>query len=81
MIKLRTPEEILEVVILEMRSYACGWRSDGSDFNGRVLQWQFDDLTEWAMLSLTTEMEEFTGGTEFRKLRSPYYKENKNEEA
>ena len=41
-------EAILDIVLREMRAVGAAWRMDWSDFDGRTLRDQLNDIAEWA---------------------------------
>ena len=57
------PEDVLKVVLREMRAIGSGWRADWSGFDGRTLRNQLDDLARWA----ERPTQDYTQGTEFAK--------------
>jgi len=64
-----TEKEILNNVLREMTAIGRGWRSDWSDFDGRTLRAQLDDIKNWACDNPT---EEYTQGTEFEENQHGY---------
>ena len=63
-------EKVLQIVCREMTQIGYGWRGDWSDFDGRRLRDQLDDLDSWAEKALTSEIDlDYTEGTEFRNER------------
>jgi hypothetical protein len=48
-------EEILKVVLREMRAYGSGWRMDWSHFDGRTLRHQLGQLATWAEDALSNK--------------------------
>jgi len=60
-------EKVLDIVLREMQAYAYGWRCDWSDFDGRHLRDQLNDLAIWAEGALTEEVVDgdYIEGTKF----------------
>jgi len=66
--KVERLERALQIVIREMRCYGSGWRADWSDFDGRTLRDQLDELAIWATEYASGERDdEYTDGSEFCK--------------
>lgn len=58
---------ILEIVLREAAAIGEGWRYDWSDFDGRSLRSQMDELVAWARKSQAgPPIVNFIEGTEFR---------------
>ena len=58
--------DILKIVLREMKAIGEGWRMDWSDFDGRTLRDQLNNLAEWAE---TGDDPDYTSGSEFLKAR------------
>lgn len=59
-------DRVLAVVCREMCAIGAGWRKDWSDFDGRTLRGQLDDLSKWAEGALAIPGDtDFTEGTQF----------------
>jgi len=58
--------EVLKIVLREMTAYGYGWRNDWSNFDGRHLRDQLNDLETWAKQALLSkEPSDFDKGTTF----------------
>ena len=59
-------KKVLEIVLREMKAYGRGWRNDWSEFDGRYLRNQLNELALWAVDTLAGENDkEFIGGSVF----------------
>lgn len=66
----RTSDEILTIVLREMKAVGTAWRLDWSDFDGRTLRDQLDSLAAWAERAASTDVPEFTDySDELREVR------------
>jgi len=51
-----------------MTAYGYGWRGDWSDFDGRFLRDQLNELADWAEMALDSkEVLDYEKGTKFRE--------------
>ena len=64
-------DDVLKIVLREMRAYGQAWRIDWYDFDGRQLRDQLDGIAEWA----ENPTEDYTEGTEFLKYKNDCYDE------
>jgi hypothetical protein len=69
--KIWTIDEILGVVLKEISANGQRWRNDWSDFDGRQLRHELNDITEWATKAkMGIEIEEYTENRERLKNQS-----------
>ena len=63
-------KDVLVIVLREMTAYGYGWRNDWSDFDGRHLRNQLNDLEEWATFALIAPGQtDYNKGSEFYESR------------
>ena len=59
-------ERVLEITLREMQAIGQAWRLDWSDFDGRVLRNQLNDLSDWAEKAARDDTRsEYIAGSEF----------------
>ena len=52
-----TAEKVLQIVLREMRAVSDYWRGDWRDFDGRILECQFEGIEEWANKAIANKTE------------------------
>lgn len=66
-------DKVLEIVLREMTAYGIAYRTDWSEFDGRTLRDQLDDIEKWAKKALDSNDEiGYTEGTDFLKETEDY---------
>ena len=59
-------EKVLEIVLREMNAYGAGWRMNWSDFDGRSLRSQLNEISKFADKALASETDiDYNWGSEF----------------